>query len=266
MALTWPNEPVGSALVSDWNMNGIQSPWAQYWHDYTSPSHFTTDGTAPSGDGHILYNYHAGSPPAQDGVLGIISGMGQRRCYFGVALKQSNPFGGYPNSTNKVIWIILGDSPRTWICIDAHGPQHSASWPFMVFIEQNESLIDNTHLPYRDDASPPYGTVRLRGANMQYFPVGQWHQVEFFVLGSTGYATKDGRLMWWVNGALIGDYTELNTTYPYVTEVQITHTWDGETVNPYAFAWSFDHARVSMPSVDPGSAVSSGTFTTFSVS
>ncbi len=239
--ITWPNEPLGSTLLSDAHLNGsLDGGW-----NNNGPVPFTTGQGAPSGDTNVLWEHHD-EVTSRGGIHGymVINGS-PRQIYMGAYCKMSNPFAGYYSGMNKYFWVV--DNHPIWSPLEFYGnpdryPNQSA-YP-TIFDIPSDGGWDNSHLK---PGSRPYDSIVLPGQHYHEWPVGEWMRVELYVKLSTSWAGYDGVVQWWVNGMEIGYYDTVNFGGTFFQQVEQTHTWDGVTSSPYAFDWFTDHIRVSIP-------------------
>src|SRR6185295_851109 len=107
--------------------------------------------------------------------------------------------------------------------------------------------------PYQLRVAPEWGNWSWLTPNVNDVPValGSWHKIElYFKYNSSG---PNGIVRWWMDGTLIGDYT--NVSFPSsgcFAEFQFSPTWGGvgDTKSETDYFW-FDHAHISRPSGNP---------------
>lgn len=258
MAITWGNEPAGATVLSDWSMLSL----AAGWELGGGAQNYTTDATAPSGDSRVLITHHNPSPPGSgDWLIYALSGS-PTELYVGMMVKQSNPFVGYSsdyvvggNNANKTLWMVTNTMFHTceFYGVGIH------SYPVAILLA-TDGQTDNSHL-----GGAPYDSIFLFGTGQQW-PCGAWHKVEWYMKIGTSRSSRDGIVRWWVDGVQVGSYTNANIPGDYFTQVEWSTTWDGATVNPYQFEYAIDHLRVSLPDGGTTPPLSSGSFTSFTVS
>ena len=127
--------------------------------------------------------------------------------------------------------------------------QKAIVWSF------NSAKWNNTHI------SSDLGLYPNVGSGLA--TTGQWTLIESYIKASTTYTSRDGIIRWWVNGALAGNYTNVNYAPEGLDFYTFTQTWDG-TVNPVPTQnWShyLDHFRVSVPNCPPGGCSGGGDVT-----
>ncbi len=77
------------------------------------------------------------------------------------------------------------------------------------------------------------------------FMMGGWHQIEWQIVYNTTTSPANGIVRWWVDGTLVGEYTDVNFPTAPMEEFQISPTWGGgpDVKTQNDFFW-FDHAIV----------------------
>lgn len=157
--------------------------------------------------------YHALPTPFDEGFVGVM-------------WKASNPWQGHSSFVNK-IFFLLGGSCGNLIPI-MYGPNGG---------------------PYHLRVAPEWGNWSWLTGNVNdpAVTLGVWHKIELYFKYSTGV------VRWWLDGTLIGDYS--NLTFPSsgcFAEFQFSPTWGGvgDTKTENDFFW-FDDAYISRPGGTP---------------
>jgi hypothetical protein len=78
--------------------------------------------------------------------------------------------------------------------------------------------------------------------------LGQWHRLEWYLKYDSSYGAGDGIIRWWMDGVLVGNYT--NVRFPNdagFVEYQISPTWGGNTgqTKTQQDFFRFDHSYLS---------------------
>jgi hypothetical protein len=93
---------------------------------------------------------------------------------------------------------------------------------FYLYFGHNSGNLDNSHACAFDlglVCNPNVATTRL-------FP-DVWYEIEVYIIASSTTTARNSSVLWWVNGALQGRYTNLNYIDGIVNQWQLNHTWDG---------------------------------------
>jgi hypothetical protein len=226
----WPHEPVGFA---PWASSSLDLFSGNGW-DIVNPSGYATvvadagGSMTPPNVGRWEYPsgfaggsapatmYHALPPSFDEGFVGV-------------TWKASNPWQGHASNVNK-IFFLLGGACGNLIPI-MYGPPGG---------------------PYQLRVAPEWGNWNWLTPNVNDVPValGSWHRIELYFKYNTA---GTGIVRWWMDGTLIGDYT--NVTFPAsgcLAEFQFSPTWGGvgDVKRETDYFW-FDDAYISRPSGAP---------------
>lgn len=228
---TWPNEPAGSALISDHDFRTIDGgspyPFRALW---PNGNWIISDPADP----YVYRAYwHHNQPTGQGGVPNL-EGIGERtEIFLGFTWKPSDPFTGWGNNFNKVanIWTTRG---ILWF----HG-LHSLTTqggPYWVDMSVGGVGADNSHL----------GNGVFTGTTQ--VSLGVWHRVEIYAKRSTNATSRDGIVRCWLDGVLQVNYTNVNFPSGF-NQVQFTNSWDNYEPNfPNAYdEHRYGHVHVSEP-------------------
>ena len=228
----WPNEPSGYTVISDQPWNAVSS--LGWGHQNRAASSFVAvDASSPLSSSNVLaHSYPPGMPggvePAVDWhALPASFTEG----YVAMWWKPSNPWQGHASGVNK-IFFIFGNAGH--IVPVMYGTGSGA---------------------YELRVAPEWGnwswlTPNVNSGNVT---LGQWHRIEIYFKQQT----SGGVIKWWMDGNLIGSYT--NVAFPSnmaFQEVQIAPTWGGigGTKSQQDYFW-FDHVRISRPGAPSSGAV-----------
>jgi hypothetical protein len=220
----WSHEPGGLTMWAETSMNaltgngwGIVNPngYATVLSDVAAP-------LSPPGMGQWTYpsGFAGGQAPATM-YHSLPSAFDEG--FVGVWWKPSNPWQGHSTFVNK-IYFLLGGACGNLIPI-MYGPPGG---------------------PYQLRVAPEWGNWSWLTPNVNAIPIvlGSWHKIELYFKYNT---PGTGIVRWWMDGTLLGDYT--NISFPAsgcFTEFQFSPTWGGvggvKTETDYFW---FDHAYVS---------------------
>lgn len=254
-AQSWPNEPTGSTLLTDWGFSS--SSWPAGWGS-AAPPQIVSDLSAPISPWAVArQTYPAGfvGGVSPSNYYFPIPNGGTRELYSGFWWKASNPWQGHSSNGNKINNLITNNGEWSLV-IEMYGPVNGP-WSYTVYFPN--STADNSHL------SPSYGDVP---GTRHIFPnvsnpsitLGQWHRIEQYTKLSSSLTSRDGVIKWWVDGVLVGNFTNVNFPQAVIAEYQFSPTWGGtgdvKTQTDY-FQW--DHVRLSLPNGNGGGTKSDTT-------
>lgn len=231
-AQSWPNEPSGSTVLTDW---AFSSATGGGW---TGTGSITSDSNAPLSPSNVLRYSFNPSNGHGGGELGYALPSSTREIYFAFWWKPSNPYQGYSNHKNKIAFLFSTGMGLWYLSLT--GPQYG---PYQLTFEL-EFPVSNSHLGsgYGDSI----GTWVLFGnRSTPTVALGQWHRIEIRASGSTTQSSKDGTLMCWLDGQLTHSVSQLNTTTPYWSVAYLTPSWDGSEQRSNPDEQRFDHVRIS---------------------
>jgi hypothetical protein len=218
---------------SGWFVSQNPNGYATITQDAAAP-------VSPSNVGQWMYpsGFGGGYEPA---TIAHSLPSGFNEGFVGVSWKPSNPWQGHSTYVNK-IFFVFGGACGNLIPI-MYGPPGG---------------------PYHLRVAPEWGNWSFLVPNVNDVPValGAWHNIELYFKYNNGGA--NGIVRWWMDGTLIGDYT--NISFPAsgcFAELQLAPTWGGvgDVKTETDYFW-FDHVLASQPS---GSQTSDTTPPTVSI-
>jgi hypothetical protein len=240
---SWPNEPSGATLISDYNYNTVS---ADGWFSTGGDSSIISDPTAPLSPNNVLQmrypiGFQAGIAP--DNSYHSLNGA-QRQVYAGFWWKANANWQQETNSAVSKIAFFVSNGAFD-VFIGMQGPQGG---PYALSVMFESPTLSNGHLPasYGDN---PGTRVLLGNVSRPSVVPGNWYRVEMYSKHSTTSTSRDGIFRWWVNGVLCGDYTTVNfSDLPWV-QFNLSPTWGGmnNTKRQTDYYW-FDHIHLSLPS------------------
>lgn len=241
-AQTWPNEPSGSTVLSDWGFDTCNGGgWSG---DCVA---IVSDATAPISPPAVMRFRYDTSSGFGGGELWTI--VNSREFYIGFWHYLSDPFEGVSNGANKVIFSFTDDSIAWYL--KWQGEQGSGlyypSFQWTTSEPQNDTYLDNCHITENFYIADPTYPCLLRQWNSPTpVPLGQWFRFEMHYKASTFTNTQDGFVTYWLNGNNILDIQQLNTPNANVSQLFFTPTWTPPVhrSNPDEMRW--DHVRLSV--------------------
>lgn len=230
---SWPNEIPGSQVVSDW---GYNTPTGGGWSGGTSGGIVTVPADQTAGMVSPPYAVHAYRDKTSNHPLSYeyASIPSSGTFFFAFTVRLSNPHFGWFNGQYQKLALI---ESHNYIRATNFSGGTCRILPYL-------NSLDNTHLtvPLHEWANAEL----VENINPTRFALGQWHKVEIFYKASTTTTSRDGILVWWVNGQKIGQYTNLNMNRP--SSFKIGNVWDSiNGLLPQEEWVDYDHVRISVP-------------------
>ena len=222
---SWPNEPPGFRPVTDqpWNPQPALG-WSLAW----GQTAVVTDSSAPLSPPNVLeetypIGFQGGDAPGtQVRSLPSLTSM-----YLGMWWKASDPWQGHNSNVNKIQFLFpRGKNDITMVMYGVPGGPYE-----LRVIPQFENQPSEWLRP-----------------NAKQVPVtlGVWHRIEWLLVYNTTTEPANGICKWWLDGQLVGDYT--NVLYPAspMVDYKLSPTWGGvgsaKTENDY---FRYDHIYIS---------------------
>ena len=247
---SWPNEPAGLTVVTDWGLDhepptagDVPIPDSPGWSIvYGVPpgpvqgqAQRVSDPGAPFSPPHVYdFVYPQGKVegtapatvyfPSHPSLVERLmpargASLDTREIYVGFWWKPSSPFDFGPNG-NKIAFIFNGGG-------DTGGQQ------FLILMPDQRLHV----LPeYPNDYKWRHPNV-----NATEVALGAWHRIEWYS------DLSSGTLKWWLDGVLQGSHTDVRNGYNF-NMFQFSPTWGGNTgaKKRQTDHYWFDHVRVSV--------------------
>lgn len=247
----WTNEPVGSTQVLDCNFSS--TPGACGIQDIYSSAIRDSDGTAPISPSGVLRSTIRAGNSSGGMQLNYLLPHGNREMFMGIMWRTNPEFQGRPNS-NKLFFLRGPQANGVWIF--GNSALVNGSAPLIFGHNTGGGLLDNSHA-----CSADLGLLCFPNVGPGLLTRGVWTKIEAYVKSSTTNTSRDGIVRWWINGVLVGNYTNLNYGGTAgINEWVWSETWDG-FVNPVpAQDWShyLDHLYISIPNCVSGCTPTGG--------
>ena len=239
MSSIFTNEPSGTSVLLDWPFN---TPAGNGLIDFYGNGRIVADSTAPVSPSNVLQQYMPAGSSAGGAQMDFFpntpTGVGD--IFVGIMWKVLPGFQGFLNNTNKIFFCINGQANGflAW-----YGPPNASK--SLMWNNQNSGVLDNGHVSgsWGDSPGGRFFTSNIRSGIVS---IGEWHKVEFYWRKSTTNSSRDGIVRWWLDGALCGDYTNINNGSSNVSWYSLNHTWDGASA-PFStdHIYHFDHLYIS---------------------
>ena len=219
---TWAHEPSGWSFASEDPFDSLkENGWDVVWNSAGNAS-IVSDPTAPYSPNSVLQmaypvGFAGGSGPAN--VWRPLPSL--TRIYSGFYWKASDPWQGHSSNVNKILFMFPSSGGDIYITM--YGPPGG---PYQLrVLPQFTGLPSNWLVP---------------NVNNVPVTVGTWHKIEW-VIDYNG-----GVVQWWMDGVMIGNYSNVAMPSGPMIEYKINPTWGGvgdtKTENDY---FRYDHIRVS---------------------
>jgi uncharacterized protein YjdB len=231
------NEPAGFRALNDqpWSlMTG--SGWNYLRRTSSKDDGIVVDLTAPRSAADVLRIVFTTDMAANTEPSVHWMGLpGVREIYTVWWMKISPNWQSSPAGAGKITFLFTNGAGQVYTGLYHQGGDPTSGWV--------------TGPPYRIGVNTewaPYGQrVWLPNATTTFINPGQWHRVEVYYRWSTTSGAADGIIRWWVDGALNGNYTNVQYPSGSFTEFQYAPTLQNPpTAELYMH---LDHTYVSVP-------------------
>ena len=220
---TWQNEPPGSTVVVDCPFSNSLCP--PMFNVYNTSS-FTSDSSAPLSPGGVFDTYLAAGSITGNGQWGV-SLPKAREVFLGTWWKTNADFQGIANNTNKMLFIRAPSSGDNSFLVWQGTPYSARTLKWDM-----QAIYSNAHVNgWSGDPSGLSGWFEPNGPSNGVVSAGSgWHKIEVYLKASTTGTSRDGIVRWWLDGVLVGSYTNVNLAPGGYEDFQINHTWDGSGI------------------------------------
>ena len=249
---TWANTPVGANTILDYDFNKSTLASVGILDAYNS-SIAATDATAPVSPSSVLKSrIEAGSNTGGmqlNYVFNTYTDM-----FVGLTWRSNAAFEGRPQG-NKTFFMRGPGSNGffLWGNSSLVAGSHAMIWSF------NTSGLDNSHITGSTDPGVPLFPNITSGTLTR----GNWYRLEAYVKKSTTNTSRDGTVRWWINGTLVGNYTNINYGGAGLNEWVWSETWDGTPNFTVTTAWEhyLDHLFIASAGAPPSGGGGTPTLT-----
>lgn len=218
----WPHEPAGFVTLTDQPFNALDE------NGWYAAQRQTTNGSGLSlGSGVLQFKYASGfEGGSEPGIEFYAPPAPVRETFFAFSWKPSDPWQNHPTDVNTIADLFAESTGVIFIQID--GANNTISV-----------------MPEFD------GDTRNLTPNVRATPLvlGAWHKIEWYVKYSTTGTSRDGVTRWWLDGALQGEYSDLQMPDDAgFVEYAFSPTWGGAggIKTQTDFFW-IAHAYISTP-------------------
>lgn len=243
---SWPNEPTGSTVIVDCPFSGSLCPGI--WDAYNSAS-FATDTTAPLSPGNVLDSYMATNSVTGSGQWGVAL-PDAKELYIGTWWSTNADFQGYSNNQNKMLFARRPEIDNNFLVWQGFpGQPKTLKW-YGQMTYDNCGYAGTFGMCYsRGDGTGWFEPNT--GANATVAAGSGWHRIEIYLKTSTTKTSRDGIVRWWLDGAMVGNYSGVNLSPGGLQDFQINHAWDGSgscATRDCTKSWHhyWDHLHISI--------------------
>jgi len=222
----WTHEPGGFSVISDQPWDAVASlGWSLEFGELPLIVPDTRAPLSPPDVLQITYPIGFASGSAPSTVVHALPGP--RQLYIGMWWKASNPWQGNDSNSNKIQYVFT----------------NSMGSVFMVMYGRPGGPYELRVFPQFKTSSDIWLTP-----NVMNIPVtlGEWHKIEWLMVYNTTTDPPNGICRWWLDGQLIGDYS--NVKYPsepfFVYKVAPVFGGNGGPKTETDHFW-YDHIHLS---------------------
>jgi uncharacterized protein YjdB len=224
---SWPNMPSGYSVLTEQAFNPLQAVnWELIWNSGGNGT-ITTDLNSPMSSGSVFQvRYPAGFPGGTAPATQWTPLGGRRNVFVGMWWKPSANWQGHASNVNKIQFVLPTEGGDLYMT--AYGPP-GGPYQLRVCLQ---FLNGDTRAWLVPNVSS--GTVEL----------GQWHRIEWLMEAGTNGA--NGVVKWWLDGQLVGNYTDVLFPAGGLIEYKLSPTWGGmgDSKQQTDYFW-FDHVTIS---------------------
>lgn len=257
MAQVWPNKPAAFGTILDCQFNVKPTPSRDpagcgIENSYNAGA-IVTDSTAPVSPNNVYKSWISPGQSSGGTQLNYTLPQGNREMFMGIMWRTNPEFQGRPNS-NKLFFLRGPQANGVWIF--GNSALVNGSAPLIFGHNTGGGLLDNSHA-----CSADLGLLCFPNVGPGLLTRGVWTKIEAYVKSSTTNTSRDGIVRWWINGVLVGNYTNLNYGGTAgINEWVWSETWDGGVSPVPTVDWShfIDHLHISIPNC-PGTCGGGGT-------
>ena len=227
----WPHEPTGFVTLTDEPFDSLdKNGWHSAQRQTTNGSglSLTIDDRAPLSPSSVLaFKYAAGfAGGSEPGIEFFAPPAPVRETYFAFWWMPSDPWENHASDVNTIADLF-------------------AETTGIIFIQIDGSTNTVGVVPEFD------GDTRILTPNVHATPLvlGKWHKIEWYVKYSSSGTSRDGVTRWWLDGALQGEYADLQMPDDAgFVEYAFSPTWGGTGGAKTQTDWFWiDHVHISTP-------------------
>ena len=233
----WTNEPAGASVVMDCSFAGTPSSCGIL--DVYSSAIQDSDGSSPVSPSGVIRSTLPVNGASGGMQLSVTTPQANREMYAAIVWR-TNPQFSCLALADKM-WFIRGPGTVGFFGMDCTTGDTTAN----ILFSHNSPIIDNSHTCALD-----LGLACFPNVNGFRFPLGSWIKLESYVKASTTPTSRDGIVRWWVNGTMVGNYTNMNYGEQGLNEWIWTETWAAlqpQFQKSVPLSHYIDHLHISIP-------------------
>lgn len=260
----WTNEPAGSSVVVNCDFNGSLCNLLSVYNNVP----ISSDPSAPISPNGVLDEVLAANAFTGGGQFVYSFQNGPvREVYMGTSWKTNSDFQGNANNVNKLIFIRGQNDANflSWQGLQGYSVARTVQW-YMQSTQYDNCHIASYFSPGCSNPAdgPGTGWFNPNVGSGNVLPGSGYHLLEIYMKSSTTGTSRDGILKWWIDGTLVGSFSNANLSPGGFIDFQYNHTWDGTAVyqcypgvalgRDCSKSWhhTWDHLRLSVPNCPLG--------------
>ena len=207
----WANAPASYPAISDQPFDLLNSlSWGTDWNAAGNMG-IAVDQTAPQSPSNVLqFTYPAGFAGGSAPAMEYRDFPLATHLYGGFWWKANSNWQGHNSNVNKLAFVYEPQSAGdTYICF--YGPPGG---PYQLQV-----ALEFVNADTRDFLLPNVNNVPVT--------LGAWHKIEWQMEYNTTTNPANGTMRWWLDGTLIGQYTDVLFPSIGMGEFQLSPTWGG---------------------------------------
>jgi uncharacterized protein YjdB len=207
----WTNAPSSYPAISDQPFDLLNAlGWATSWNTAGNMA-IAVDATAPQSPSNVLqFTYPIGMAGGAAPAMEYRDFPLATHFYGGFWWKANANWQGHNSNVNKMAFVYQGaDTGDAFICF--YGPPGG---PYQL-----EAALEFKSADTRDRLVPNVNNVPIM--------FGGWHKIEWQMEYNTTTSPANGIMRWWLDGTLIGQYTDILYPTTGMEEFQVSPTWGG---------------------------------------
>jgi hypothetical protein len=235
----YTNEPAGSRPIASCNFNtsdlcgALKGSYQQgRFYDLYNNTPVITDGSEPASPSGAIDSILDKTRPCVSssptipldcaeggGQVGYTDTVQDREFFVGLTFKINADYSCSRTGQSKTFFVRAGEA-----AVQTNGV-------FMIsgcgsvktfYFAHNTGGIDNSHT-----CSLGLGLACYPNVGSGALTAGVWYKIEVCIRASSSNTARDGVVKWWMNGNLVGSYTNINYGGGVVNEWLENQTWDG---------------------------------------
>lgn len=243
MSSIFTNEPAGSSFLLDHNFNAILGSGMS--NPYNAGA-IMSDATAPVTPSQCHVSWINGGDSTGGTELHWNSGTAWSDMFVGLAWRTNAQFEGRNGGSNKMFFMRgpggsgLGNGTNACFLFNNSNLINGSG---TMILAPNTGGLSNQAITGSTDP----GALIWPNVGDGTLTRGVWYKLEAYIKKSTTVNSQDGILRWWINGRLVGNYTNFN--YPGgMNEWVWSEAWDGTwNISRPTVRWEhwLDHLYIS---------------------